>query len=154
MEELVTGDGLFQYKEFFNRHVLMCGLWIAAGVMLIYTQIRIMMARVRKTSAGNATLLVNHEGGIFVDVRATTLFDQGHIANAVNISAADIKAGRLTRIESYKEQPVILVGKDKYDGDCFASACLLKKQGYTQVYTLEGGVNQWQMDNLPLTTRR
>ena len=93
------------------------------------------------------------ENGVYVDVRANNLFSQGHIAGSVNITLQDIKSGKLNRIDSYKDKPVILVGKDKMDSDCFNGAVSLKKQGYTKVFTLEGGITQWSMDNLPLSNK-
>lgn len=39
------------------------------------------------------------------------------------------------------------------DSDCFNGAVSLKKQGYTKVFTLEGGITQWSMDNLPLSNK-
>ena len=97
--------------------------------------------------------MVNHEDGVFVDVRANKLFTSGHIAGSINITLAEIKEGKLNRIDSYKDKPVILVGRDKMDADCFNSAVSLKKQGYTKVFSLDGGIAQWTMDNLPTSVK-
>jgi rhodanese-related sulfurtransferase len=112
-----------------------------------------MLANIKKLNSNVATAMINHENGVYVDVRPASLFTKGHIAGAVNIVLVDIKQGKLNRIESYKDKPVILVGKDKMDSDCFNAAVSLKKQGYTKVYSLEGGIAQWAMDNLPLSTK-
>ena len=128
-------------------------VFIAVLAGLIYTQVRIMLARIQKLSSNVATAMINHENGVYVDVRPASLFTRGHIAGAVNIVLVDIKQGKLNRIESYKDKPVILVGKYKMDSDCFNAAVSLKKQGYTKVYSLEGGIAQWAMDNLPLSTK-
>ena len=112
-----------------------------------------MLARIQKLNSNVATAMVNHENGVYVDVRPASLFNKGHITGAINIVLVDIKQGKLNRIESYKDKPVVLVGKDKMDSDCFNAAVSLKKQGYTKVYSLEGGIAQWAMDNLPLSTK-
>ena len=138
---------------FAERHTLMVFVFIAVLAGLIYTQVRIMLARIQKLNSNVATAMVNHENGVYVDVRPASLFNKGHIAGAVNIVLVDIKQGKLNRIESYKDKPVVLVGKDKMDSDCFNAAVSLKKQGYTKVYSLEGGIAQWAMDNLPLSTK-
>ena len=138
---------------FAARHTLMVFVFIAVLAGLIYTQVRIMLARIQKLNSNVATAMVNHENGVYVDVRPASLFNKGHITGAINIVLVDIKQGKLNRIESYKDKPVVLVGKDKMDSDCFNAAVSLKKQGYTKVYSLEGGIAQWAMDNLPLSTK-
>ena len=89
-----------------------------------------------------------------MDVRPTTFFSKGHISGSLNITASEIKSGKLQRIDNAQDKPVILVGKDKFDSDTFYCARILKRLGYKQVFTLEGGINQWVIDNLPITTKR
>jgi rhodanese-related sulfurtransferase len=151
--ELFSSDNVDQYIRFASNHQIMVMIFVVLFVALIYFQVRIMLANVKKISANNATAMVNHEDGVFVDVRANKLFTSGHIAGSINITLAEIKEGKLNRIDSYKDKPVILVGRDKMDADCFNSAVSLKKQGYTKVFSLDGGIAQWTMDNLPTSVK-
>lgn len=153
MGELFSSDNVDQYIRFASNHQIMVMIFVVLFVALIYFQVRIMLANVKKISANNATAMVNHEDGVFVDVRANKLFTSGHIAGSINITLAEIKEGKLNRIGSYKDKPVILVGRDKMDADCFNSAVSLKKQGYTKVFSLDGGISQWTMDNLPTSVK-
>ena len=153
MGELFSSDNVDQYIRFASNHQIMVMIFVVLFVALIYFQVRIMLANVKKISANNATAMVNHEDGVFVDVRANKLFTSGHIAGSINITLAEIKEGKLNRIDSYKDKPVILVGRDKMDADCFNSAVSLKKQGYTKVFSLDGGIAQWTMDNLPTSVK-
>ena len=153
MGELFSSDNVDQYIRFASNHQIMVMIFVVLFVALIYFQVRIMLANVKKISANHATAMVNHEDGVFVDVRANKLFTSGHIAGSINITLAEIKEGKLNRIDSYKDKPVILVGRDKMDADCFNSAVSLKKQGYTKVFSLDGGIAQWTMDNLPTSVK-
>ena len=153
MGELFSSDNVDQYIRFASNHQIMVMIFVVLFVALIYFQVRIMLANVKKISANNATAMVNHDDGVFVDVRANKLFTSGHIAGSINITLAEIKEGKLNRIDSYKDKPVILVGRDKMDADCFNSAVSLKKQGYTKVFSLDGGIAQWTMDNLPTSVK-
>ena len=153
MGELFSSDNVDQYIRFASNHQIMVMIFVVLFVALIYFQVRIMLANVKKISANNATAMVNHEDGVFVDVRANKLFTSGHISGSINITLAEIKEGKLNRIDSYKDKPVILVGRDKMDADCFNSAVSLKKQGYTKVFSLDGGIAQWTMDNLPTSVK-
>ncbi len=145
---------MVEYWAFFNRHVFLCGMWVVCLVMLVYMQLRIMLANVKKVSTAGATMMVNHEDGVFVDVRTGDNFAQSHIANSLNISAADIKSGRTQRIENARNKPIILVGRDKMDSEAFNSARILKQQGFAKVFTLEGGIVQWANENLPLSNKK
>ena len=154
VSEFFSSDNFQELLAFAGRHQIMVIVFIAILVALIYVQARILIARVKKINSNAATAKINHEDGVYVDVRANNLFAKGHIANSINITIQEIKEGKLNRIENYKNKPVILVGKDKMDSDCFNGAIALKKQGYSQVYTLDGGITQWAMDNLPLSTKK
>lgn len=142
-----------ELSAFFTRHYMMCGAWIVVLVLLITVQAKLLLARVSKATINAAVQMVNKQGGIFVDIRTPDNFSKGHIANSVNVTAIEIKAGKLNRIDKKKEKPVIIVGKDKLDTDSFNSARELKKNGYTQVFILEGGIIEWSAANLPLSVK-
>ena len=154
MGDFFSSDNFSELVAFAGRHQIMVIVFFALLAALIYVQARILIARVKKLNSNAATAKINHENGVYVDVRANNLFVKGHIANSINIPLNEIKEGKLNRIDSYKDKPVILVGKDKMDSDCFNGAISLKKQGYTCVFTLDGSIAQWSMDNLPLSTKK
>ena len=77
---------------------------------------------------------------LIVDVRATTLFKNGHIPNAINIPAALVPEKQLPplgRVVVYDEG----LGQDAAQT---AAAALNRKQGIT-AEALEGGFAAWQM---------
>lgn len=145
---------LSEFPDFFMRHYFMVGAWFVVLVMLIVVQFKLLTARIAKATCGQAVTLVNRSEGVFVDIRSADGFANGHIANALNISASDIKNGKTNRIDSYRDKPVILVGKDKFDSECFNSGRALKKQGFTKVYILEGGILDWSSSNMPLSKKK
>ena len=153
MSDLFTPEFLSDFSTFFSRHYMMCVGWIVVLVLLIAMQFKLLTVRVKKISTNAAVMLINHDNGVFVDVRTPENFKRGHIANSVNITAAEIKEGKVNRIERNRDKPVILVGRDKFDSECFNSANNLKKNGFTQVTILEGGIAEWSNTNLPLTTK-
>ncbi len=154
MAEFFSAEFANELLAFGARHIFMSGAWVVVLVLLIAIQFRLLTARVKKTTANAAVVMVNKGQGIFVDVRTIERFSQGHIANSVNLAAVDIKGGRISRIERSKDCPVILVGKDKYDTDCFNCAKILKKEGFDNVFILDGGIVEWSNQNLPLTTKK
>lgn len=153
MGDWLTPEFLAEFKEFAARHYMMCGMWLMCLGALIYVQGRIIIAHVVKVSTAAATQKVNHEDGIFVDVRPAQAFGKEHIAGAENLTLAEIRQGRVQRLDPHREHPLIVVARDKMDTDGFNSARLLKKLGFRQVFALEGGLEQWKMENLPVAEK-
>ncbi len=143
-----------EFPGFFQRHYFMVGAWAVVLVLLIAVQFKLLTARIPKATSNHAVTMVNRQDGVFLDIRSAEAFNNGHIANALHVTAADIKAGKIARIESMRERPVIIVGKDKFDSECFNSGRFLKKQGFTKVFILEGGVMDWTAANLPLSKKK
>ena len=91
--------------------------------------------------------LINHESAIIVDVCEPQEYKSGHIPNAINIPLGHL-AGRVKELEKHKAKPILLscrVGNRSGRG-----AAILRKHGFEKVYTLAGGFNAWERDNLPV----
>ena len=144
---------LTELSAFFARHYMLCGGWAVVTVMLIAVQVRLLFSNVRRTTPSGATLMVNREEGVFVDVRSLDNYKQGHITNSLSITLSEIRGGRLQRLERSRDKPVIVVGKDRFDTDSFNSARELRKRGFSRVYVLTGGILEWTDANLPLTVK-
>lgn len=85
---------------------------------------------------------------VLVDVRTPGEFSRGFIENAtlIDISKSDASQ-RLLRLP--KNQPIFvycLSGSRSWD-----AAAFLKKQGYSQVYDLSGGIMSWSRAGLPVS---
>ena len=92
------------------------------------------------------TTLVNQGNAVVVDVRETKEFKTGHIVNALNIP--HLKLGdRLGELNKHKEKTIIVV--DKMGQHAGASGRLLKENGFN-VNRLQGGMSEWQAQNLPV----
>ena len=94
------------------------------------------------------TRLVNQQNAQLVDVRSKEEFNQGHIVNAISIPLEDITSGK-AKIDKLKKKPVIVycqVGK-------FSATASekLTTQGLEQVFNLQGGLNAWINEKLPLS---
>ena len=98
-------------------------------------------------SPGEATMLINREDAIVLDVRETNEFQTGHIVNSVHIPQGSLK-DRLGELEKHKDKPIVVACRS---GHRSGQACsVLKKSGYENVYNLSGGVMAWESANLPL----
>lgn len=97
------------------------------------------------------TALMNRDNALVVDLQAIADFEKGHIPGSKNVqmSQFDPESKLLAKA---RELPVVTVCKL---GNTSADAAKrLKKAGFRNVYTLEGGIGAWQQADLPLARGR
>jgi rhodanese-related sulfurtransferase len=136
---------LFQFFQKGNN-ALFLAVALASGGMLLWPF-------VRRTTGGpwvtpaQATHLINREDAVVLDVRDTNEFASGHVLGAKNLPPARMEtaAGEVVK---KKDRPVIVYcdGTDR-SGKALA---VLKKQGFTRVANLSGGLKAWQAAGLPV----
>ena len=98
-----------------------------------------------------ATAMMNHKEASVFDVRSAADFAAGHIVNAVNIPMNGFK-NQMAVMNKYKGKPIIVNCKS---GAQSAAACqILRKEGFTEVYNLKGGIMAWQAASLPLSRKK
>lgn len=124
--------------DFINHNILLIAVVVVSGLGLLWP----LFARPagNGVNPGEATLLINREDAIVVDVREVDEFAAGHLPEAKNVPLGKL-AERLGELEKFKDKPLIV---------CCASgmrankACgELKKAGFGRLYNLAGGVDAW-----------
>ncbi|MDX1934260.1 MAG: rhodanese-like domain-containing protein [Capsulimonadales bacterium] len=101
----------------------------------------------RRLSPAEVEAILDRGDEVFVvDVREPRAFREGHISEAISLPADDF-ADRYSR-EISPDDPVIVVCQRGQTS--VAAAGFLASQGFTNVSTMEGGMNAW---NGPLQTR-
>lgn len=133
-------DRLF---EFVGNHWWLVGIWTAFLVALFLDNSK----RSGKTvSPAEATLMINKEDALVLDIRDKKDFSAGHLANAMNIPFSSL-ASRLDELNAHKERPVILVCKS---GQTVGVAGkMLREKGFNAV-RMSGGMMEWSNLNLPV----
>ncbi|HVJ25047.1 MAG TPA: rhodanese-like domain-containing protein [Burkholderiales bacterium] len=107
----------------------------------------------RRTAGGpwvtpaQATHLINREDALVVDVRDPGEYAAGHILGAKNVPLARIDE-RAAELGKRKDRPLILYCDTATRSGKAISA--LKKQGFTRVANLNGGLGAWQQAGLPV----
>ena len=134
-----------QLFEFLGHHPYLAGGTLLAAVALAIYEIQARIQAFAALSAMQAVRLMN-QGALVLDLRSKESFDAGHIGDARNVPAADLEA-QADSLKKWREKSVIT-----YDDNGSAGAArTLTKLGFTKVFNLEGGLNAWLKDNLPLT---
>lgn len=119
---------------------------LVSGAMLLWPL-------VRRTTGGpsvdttRAILLINREDALVLDVRDPGNYGAGHILGAKNLPLARLEEGA-GDIAKRKDRPVIVYDEDGQRTAKATSA--LKRQGFTQVVNLSGGLGAWRQAGLPV----
>jgi len=133
--------------DFVQQNLMWVALAAISGGMLIAQMMR---GGGNSISVADATLKINREDAVLVDVRETQEWDRGHIAGSRHIALGQI-GKRLHELEKFKTKPVIVICAS---GNRSSSACgALKRAGFEQVFNLSGGIGAWSDANLPVTTK-
>ena len=130
--------------DFVRNNLLLFVVAFVSGAMLLWPLFRRTTGGPWVTTA-QATQLINREDALVVDVRDPGEFGAGHILGAKNFPLS-----RLNDVEvaKRKDRPVIVY----CDGTERSSKAVaaLKKQGFTRVANLTGGLRAWQQAGLPV----
>ena len=127
---------------------LVSGL-IASGLAVIFNELRIKSQGVSALSTAMAVRLIN-DGGAIVDVRDAEKFSNAHIIDADNISEQDL-AKDTSLLNKYQKAIVLVCENGGRSGEC---AGKMRKAGLDRVFSLKGGLQAWQQDNLPISSHK
>jgi len=134
--------------EFLQENIMWVAIACVSGGMLLWPLIA--GGNVANLTPAEATLLMNREDALVLNVRETGEWGAGHITGARHITLGQLDK-RLSELEKFKEKPIIVVCAT---GNRSSSACgQLKKHGFGKVYSLGGGISAWRDASLPLTTK-
>lgn len=131
-----------------SNNILILTVAAVSGTMLLLNLMRKGGAS-GAVDVQEAIRLVNQQQGIFVDIRSADQFKKGFIAQSRNLPSADLesKSGSLP-----KDKPIIVVCDS---GQSATSAVrTLRKLGFEQAVSLQGGLRSWTQDNLPLVKKK
>lgn len=93
--------------------------------------------------------LINHKNALIVDVRTDKEYQQGHVMNALHIPLGKLD-DRMQELLAYKNTPVVMVCRSGARSG--HAAVKLKKQGFSDVHNMGGGMLAWERAKLPVTT--
>ncbi len=131
---------------FLQHNIWLVLLTAFSGIMLLLPALRGKMSGANSAGTTEAVQLINHQNALVLDVREPNEFAAGHIANAKHIPLAQLSS-TLKTLEKYKDKAIVVNCRS---GARSAMACgVLRKNGYTQVYNLKGGIQAWEQAGLP-----
>lgn len=136
--------------EFIVNHWALSAAFVGVLVLFIINEIRRKAHGVPQLGPHAATQVMNSEDALVLDVREDTEYKQGHLANAVHIPLGQL-GQRLKELEKYKDRAVVAYCRTGSRSN--SAAGLLRRQGFSTVFNLAGGIVAWQNANLPVTKK-
>ncbi|QEM83630.1 rhodanese-like domain-containing protein [Halomonas binhaiensis] len=138
-------DQLFEFVQ--NHPVLVAAFLAVLTAWLLY---ELRNANAGGVTPNEATLLVNREDAVILDIRDKNDFKAGHIAGARNVPQSSLD-DRMAELDKLKSKPIVVVCKHGQSSG--AVQAKLKKAGFEKVLKLKGGMTQWQADSLPIVKK-
>jgi rhodanese-related sulfurtransferase len=135
-----------QLLEFISHHPYLAGGAVLAAVAVIVNEVKERIQKFAALSSMQAVRLMN-QGALVIDLRAKEAFDAGHIADARNMLPGEIES-QAESLKRWRDRTVITYCDSGVSGA--GAARTLTKLGFTKVFNLDGGLNAWVKDNLPL----
>lgn len=139
-----------QIIEFITSHPLLIAAFAAVLGMLLYTEYLRFFSGIPSLSPYAATQLLNDGEAVFLDVRDEKEFKDGHIKGARSMPVGELDQ-QMHDIEKYKESDVVVYCDNGMRTSRVTGK--LKKQGFTKLSTIAGGLVQWEKANLPLVSK-
>ncbi len=135
---------MLQLIEFIGNHWLLSGAFTATLILLITNELK---RGGRSISCQELVHLMNREKAVVIDLRPAKEFSQGHIQGAINIPYTQFQ-DRISDLEKHRQKPIVLTCKlGQHSGGAGNS---LRKAGFLNISRLSGGLNNWQLSNLPV----
>ena len=135
--------------DFIQNNLPWFGLAVFSGGMLLWQTWQARGAG-KGVSPMQATLMINREDAVVVDVREPAEYVGGHIPNSRNIPLSQL-GKRMPELEKFKGRTIIV---NCASGNRSASACgALRRAGFEKVFNLSGGISALDQAGLPITKK-
>lgn len=115
--------------------------------MLVWPLIQRRLSPVREIGALAATQLINRSDALILDVRETQEYEGGRVPNALHIPLSQL-ANRGQELAKFTSRP--LIAYCERGNRSRTAVSTLAKLGFTEVFTLHGGLRAWTEAGLPL----
>jgi rhodanese-related sulfurtransferase len=138
------------YLQFVMNHALLFGALGVLVVAFVANELHGNLTGGKRLNPQEAVRLINDRDPIILDVRPSADYKRGHLLNALNLPVAQLEA-QMGQIGKDKTRPVLVYCA--LGANSMLAVDKLRKNGYTEVYPLSGGINNWQGSNLPITAK-
>ena len=130
--------------EFIANNIILFIALVVLVVLIFNLETKSLFGKVQKLSCDELTKLLNNSKITLIDLRTAEEFNSGHIVTAKNLSLEDIE-----KFNIKNDNPFVAYART--DSDALKDALKFSKLGIQKVFYLEGGIQSWIENNMPLT---
>ena len=135
--------------DFLLNSIFLVILIIISGLLLIFPNI-LSVGRGKTITSKNSVLLMNREPSFLIDVRGEQDFNLGHLQNATNIKLEEIP-DKINIIKKHSKKLIVVYCQKGIRSQ--QAVNLLIKLGLDNVVSIEGGINAWIKEQLPVANK-
>ncbi len=135
--------------EFVGNNLLLCAAFVAVLAMVIYYEYTRFAAGLKALSPFAATKLLNEGEAVFLDVRDDKEYKAGHIMNAQHVPLSNMDKF-MHELEKHKDKDVVIYCDSGQRAQ--RAGARLKKNGFTRLHVISGGLGEWEKANLPIVS--
>ncbi len=136
-----------QYIQFLIEHWLLSTAFIVVLLAVLWLEFKGKVGGVSRVGPAEAVQLINKQNAKVIDVREKGAYNEGHIVNALHATKDEI-SDATPKMQKFKDRVIVLVCANGTHSGTLGGQ--LHKQGFEKVFFLNGGINAWKADNLPL----
>jgi len=130
--------------KFIIDNIFLIAIVLLSGGALLFP---VLTQRGKKASPAEVTLLINRGKAGILDVRAKDKAES-RIIDSKHIPLAEL-GNRMDELKKFKDKTLVVVCDKGISA--FSAARMLEKSGFSDVVVMEGGIDAWKSQNLPLT---
>ncbi|WP_338516085.1 rhodanese-like domain-containing protein [Candidatus Legionella polyplacis] len=132
---------------FINKHPILLLLLIIIVISILINEIKIKKNQPQRINPKELIQWINYNNATIIDLRNEKSFKNGHIINSIKIQFNQIKFEE-KKLEKYKKKPLILICSNGLTS--MKIGMQLKKNGFSKIMILSGGISNWTNHKLPL----
>jgi len=132
---------------FLEKNWMLVAALITSGLMLLWPLLQRRLSPAKEIGTLNVTQLINRENAVLLDVREVNEFEGGKLPNAIHIPLSQL-GSRMGELAKMTSRPIVVYcTRGQRSGTAGAA---LAKQGFANIYQLQGGMKAWKDAGLPL----
>ena len=135
--------------DFLLNHVFLIILENISGLLQIFPNL-LTGSREKKISSKDSVLMMNRQPSFIIDVRDEQDFNLGHLQNATNIKLDEIP-DKISVIKKHSKKLIIVYCQKGVRSE--QAVNILIKLGLDKVVSIEGGINAWIKEQLPIANK-
>jgi len=132
-----------QLLEFIGNHPLLAVGVVAAGLAVLFNELRLRSQAVGALSTAQAVQLINN-GAAVLDIRSAEDFSASRLIDSQNVAPDELAQHK--KLKAKKN--VLLVCENGAKSS--RALNVLRKADFDNVFILKGGIAAWQQDRLPV----